>query len=312
MNKIANIINEIEQSGKINYDNIFTDLSLNDLDTLSIIVYCYKNNINVVSETFDINYEEMRDSYYSDAEIVDYFENYLESEEDYKDDILNIFSKIVIEEAIKNTRINFSMLDVKQEGLIAMIKFKNEFYEKLSQNYDIDAMKYILRYFVRKSMLSFQKKELSDIQEKEYVYLLYIKIKSEINNGEKLESVLNRIGITEEYYNELKEIFGEVEFDLSHDDIVYETERVKRKFEIAMSTNKINYVEENALSVYLGLEGHKHSVKEMSLENEIKKENIDKLIKNAIFKLSLVFSYQILDDLERLHSEMEEIDDKLR
>ena len=285
MNKIASIIKDIELSGKVNYDEIFKDLSLNDLDILSLIVYCYKNNINIVEEKFDINYEEMHDSYYSDAEIVDYFDNYLESEEDYGDDVLNSYSKIVLEEAIKNTKINFSMLDIKQEGLFAMVKFRNEFYEKLSQNYDEEALKYILRY--------------------------YVKIQSELNEGEKLGDILNRIGITEDYYNELKEMFGDVKFELSYDDIIFEMERVKKKFDIAMNTNKINYVEENALSIYLGLEGHKHTTQEISEENDLRTKNVDKLIKNAIFKLSLVFNIQILDELERLYSEMEELDAKL-
>ncbi len=311
MNKIASIIKDIELSGKVNYDEIFKDLSLNDLDVLSLIVYCYKNNINIVEEKFDINYEEMHDSYYSDAEIVDYFDNYLESEEDYGDDVLNSYSKIVLEEAIKNTKINFSMLDIKQEGLFAMVKFRNEFYEKLSQNYDEEVLKYILRYYVKKAMVSYQKKELSDIEEKEYVYLLYVKIQSELNEGEKLVDILNRIGITEDYYNELKEMFGDVKFELSYDDIIFEMERVKKKFDIAMNTNKINYVEENALSIYLGLEGHKHTAQEISEENDLRTKNVDKLIKNAIFKLSLVFNIQILDELERLYSEMEELDAKL-
>ena len=128
MNKIASII-------KVNYDEIFKDLSLNDLDVLSLIVYCYKNNINIVEEKFDINYEEMHDSYYSDAEIVDYFDNYLESEEDYGDDVLNSYSKIVLEEAIKNTKINFSMLDIKQEGLFLK---KNYLKIKMKKRLTID------------------------------------------------------------------------------------------------------------------------------------------------------------------------------
>lgn len=70
MNKIASIIKDIELGGKVNYDNIFKDLSLNDLDVLSLIVYCYKNNINIVEEKFDINYEEMHDSYYRDRKSV--------------------------------------------------------------------------------------------------------------------------------------------------------------------------------------------------------------------------------------------------
>ena len=160
-------------------------------------------------------------------------------------------------------------------------------------------------------MVSYQKKELSDIEEKEYVYLLYVKIQSELNEGEKLGDILNRIGITEDYYNELKEMFGDVKFELSYDDIIFEMERVKKKFDIAMNTNKINYVEENALSIYLGLEGHKHTTQEISEENDLRTKNVDKLIKNAIFKLSLVFNIQILDELERLYSEMEELDAKL-
>lgn len=74
--------------------------------------------------------------------------------------MLNDFSKIVFSEAIKNTRINFSINDVNQEGLIAMLKFKNEYYEKLSEKYSKEDIKYIFKNFIKRAMLIYQKKKL--------------------------------------------------------------------------------------------------------------------------------------------------------
>ena len=82
-------------------------------------------------------------------------------------------------------------------------------------------------------------------------------------------------------------------------------ERVKRKYNIALTTSKINYLEENALIKYLGLE--KSNLK----EEKVSEENLNNLIKKAIFKISLIFDMSILNDLERINYEMEAIDAKL-
>lgn len=289
MNNIARILKNIEEEKKVDYNNIFSENRLSDVDALAIIVFCLKNKIDDVSETLDINFENINEQYFSDSEVVDYFTNYLEMDEDYGDEVLNKFSKIVLLESIKNTKINFSVLDIKQEGLLSMLKFKNDYYEKLSQNYNKEELEYIFRYFIKKSILSYQKNELDSVLQQEYLSLLYIKINSELNSGDDLENILNRIGITKEYYEEMKKIYGSSEEELSYQEIVDEMDRIKRKYEIAMKVNKINYLEESSLISYLGLEG----------TSEVKKtEDIISFIKNTIFKLSLIYSIEILDDLE--------------
>ena len=298
-NNVIKIIEEVEKIKKLNFAEIAVNKILTDIDILSIIVYCYKNNIDIIDESYDINYEELP------TEVMDYLENFDIENEDYGDDVLNSLSKIALIESIKNTRINFSFLDIKQEAMLSLIRFKNNFYEKLSQSYTLESIEYIFSYFVKRDILKYQKKELESSEEKEYIYLLYIKIQSELNDGEKLEEILNRVGITNEYYIELQNMFGMKNFTLTYDEVVEEMEKVKRKYNIALTTSKINYLEENALIKYLGLE------KSNLEEEKVSKENLNNLIKKAIFKMSLIFDITILNDLERINYEMEAIDAKL-
>ena len=304
-NNVIKIIEEVEKIKKLNFAEIAVNKILSDIDILSIIVYCHKNNIDIIDESYDINYEDLPTEFCSDSEVMDYLENFDIENEDYGDEILNSFSKIALIESIKNTRLNFSFLDIKQEAMLSLIRFKNNFYEKLSQSYNLESLEYIFSYFVKRDILKYQKKELESSEEKEYIYLLYIKIQSELNEGEKLEEILNRVGITNEYYIELQNVFGIKNFDLTYDEIVEEMEKVKRKYNIALTTSKINYLEENALIKYLGLE-------KSSLEEEkVSEKNLNNLIKKAIFKISLIFDMTILNDLERINYEMEAIDAKL-
>ena len=304
-NNVIKIIEEVEKIKKLNFAEIAVNKILTDIDILSIIVYCYKNNIDIIDESYDINYEELPTEFLSDSEVMDYLENFDIENEDYGDDVLNSLSKIALIESIKNTRINFSFLDIKQEAMLSLIRFKNNFYEKLSQSYTLESIEYIFSYFVKRDILKYQKKGLESSEEKEYIYLLYIKIQSELNDGEKLEEILNRVGITNEYYIELQNMFGMKNFTLTYDEVVEEMEKVKRKYNIALTTSKINYLEENALIKYLGLE------KSDLEEEKVSKENLNNLIKKAIFKMSLIFDITILNDLERINYEMEAIDAKL-
>ena len=304
-NNVIKIIEDIEKTKKLNFSEIAVNKTLTDLDILSIIVYCHKNNIDMIDESYDINYEELPTEFFSDSEVMDYLEHFDLENEDYGDEVLNFFSKIALIESIKNTRVNFSFLDIKQEAMLSLVKFKNDFYDKLSQTYSLQSLEYILSYFIKRDILKYQKKELESNEEKDYIYLLYIKIQSELNEGEKLEDILNRVGITNEYYLELQNIFGIKEFSLNYDEVLEEMERVKRKYNIALTTSKINYLEENALIKYLGLE--KADLK----EEKVSEENLNNLIKKAIFKISLIFDMSILNDLERINYEMEAIDAKL-
>ena len=304
-NNVIKIIEDIEKTKKLNFSEIAVNKTLTDLDILSIIVYCHKNNIDMIDESYDINYEELPTEFFSDSEVMDYLEHFDLENEDYGDEVLNSFSKIALIESIKNTRVNFSFLDIKQEAMLSLVKFKNDFYDKLSQTYSLQSLEYILSYFIKRDILKYQKKELESNEEKDYIYLLYIKIQSELNEGEKLEDILNRVGITNEYYLELQNIFGIKEFSLNYDEVLEKMERVKRKYNIALTTSKINYLEENALIKYLGLE--KSDLK----EEKVSEENLNNLIKKAIFKISLIFDISILNDLERINYEMEAIDAKL-
>jgi hypothetical protein len=304
-NNVIKIIEDIEKTKKLNFSEIAINKTLTDLDILSIIVYCHKNNIDMIDESYDINYEELPTEFFSDSEVMDYLEHFDLENEDYGDEVLNSFSKIALIESIKNTRVNFSFLDIKQEAMLSLVKFKNDFYDKLSQTYSLQSLEYILSYFIKRDILKYQKKELESNEEKDYIYILYIKIQSELNEGEKLEDILNRVGITNEYYLELQNIFGIKEFSLNYDEVLEEMERVKRKYNIALTTSKINYLEENALIKYLGLE--KSDLK----EEKVSEENLNNLIKKAIFKISLIFDISILNDLERINYEMEAIDAKL-
>ena len=304
-NNVIKIIEDIEKTKKLNFSEIAVNKTLTDLDILGIIVYCHKNNIDMIDESYDINYEELPTEFFSDSEVMDYLEHFDLENEDYGDEVLNSFSKIALIESIKNTRVNFSFLDIKQEAMLSLVKFKNDFYDKLSQTYSLQSLEYILSYFIKRDILKYQKKELESNEEKDYIYLLYIKIQSELNEGEKLEDILNRVGITNEYYLELQNIFGIKEFSLTYDEVLEEMERVKRKYNIALTTSKINYLEENALIKYLGLE--KSDLK----EEKVSEENLNNLIKKAIFKISLIFDMSILNDLERINYEMEAIDAKL-
>ena len=166
-NNVIKIIEEVEKIKKLNFAEIAVNKILTDIDILSIIVYCYKNNIDIIDESYDINYEELPTEFFSDSEVMDYLENFDIENEDYGDDVLNSLSKIALIESIKNTRINFSFLDIKQEAMLSLIRFKNNFYEKLSQSYTLESIEYIFSYFVKREILKYQKKELESSEEEE-------------------------------------------------------------------------------------------------------------------------------------------------
>ncbi|NYV27527.1 hypothetical protein HP397_01620 [Streptobacillus felis] len=309
--KLAKIIADIEKNNKVDYNTLFIRKDLTDLDVLGTVVYCLKNNIDDVKESYDLNYSEIENSYFNDGEVEDFLKNYNENEDDYQDDVLNEFVKIAIHESIKNTKINFSFSDIKQEALLAVIKFKNEFYEKLSKSYDLEFVKNIVRLYIRRYIISYQYTELSNYSEQEYLSLLYIKISSELSEGEKLEDILNRIGISKEYYENLVNVYENKEFSLTYDEIKEETERIKRKYEIALNTNRLTFLEETILSMYLGVDGTKLSVQEIAKKNNTDKKSIQEIINTSIFKLSLIYNFDVLNDLERIYSDLEGINDKL-
>lgn len=309
--KLAKIIADIEKNNKVDYNTLFIRKDLTDLDVLGTVVYCLKNNIDDVTESYDLNYSEIENSYFNDGEVEDFLKNYNENEDDYQDDVLNEFVKIAIHESIKNTKINFSFSDIKQEALLAVIKFKNEFYEKLSKSYDLEFVKNIVRLYIRRYIISYQYTELSNYSEQEYLSLLYIKISCELSEGEKLEDILNRIGISKEYYENLVNVYENKEFSLTYDEIKEETERIKRKYEIALNTNRLTFLEETILSMYLGVDGTKLSVQEIAKKNNTDKKSIQEIINTSIFKLSLIYNFDVLNDLERIYSDLEGINDKL-
>ena len=55
-NNVIKIIEEVEKIKKLNFAEIAVNKILTDIDILSIIVYCYKNNIDIIDESYDINY----------------------------------------------------------------------------------------------------------------------------------------------------------------------------------------------------------------------------------------------------------------
>lgn len=296
MLNLAKIIKELENKENINYDEIFLNTVLNDLDTIGLIVYCMQNKLSDVSETLDINLNELSQEYYSDSEVLNYFENYVQ--EDFEDELLNKYSKIALSESIKNTKFSFSVLDVKQEALISMFKFKNDYYNKLSNKYSKEELEYILKYFIKKDILVYQKKEMEKMSEKEYIRLLYIKINSELNQGDNLEDILSRLGISKNYFEELEKIFGSIDEIYSYEEILDETNRLKRKYELSMKINKLNYLEEKSLISYLGLEGDKPSKLDKDFKN---------FIKNILLKISYVYPVELLDDLEYSYTEGENL-----
>lgn len=301
--EMLKIIKEIEENKKVNYNEVFLNLALQDIDILAIITYCLNNKVDEVLQTYDIDYNDFPNYFYSDYDVVEQIENLNEQNYDYDDEMLNDFSKIVFSEAIKNTRINFSINDVNQEGLIAMLKFKNEYYEKLSEKYSKEDIKYIFKNFIKRAMLIYQKKEIENLRNQEYLHLLYIKIKSELNQEGDLETILKRINIDLDFYNKLTNMFEQEDYDLTYDEILEQMDRVNNKYSISLNTNKLSYIEEMILNDYLGLENEKLSLKEISKNKNIKEDVLEEFIKNGIYKVSLVYNKEILDKLNELLKE---------
>lgn len=178
-----------------------------------------------------------------------------------------------------------------------MIKFKNKFYEKLKIKYENEEMKYIFKNFIKREMLIFQKKEMDNIKEQEYLHLLYIKIKSELNEGLILEDILKKIGIDNEFYEKLDNMFSYDEYNLTYEEILENMNKINKKYEIALNTNKLSYIEELILNEYLGLEKEKLTLDEISKNNKIEKNILKEYINNSIYKISLVYNKDILENL---------------
>lgn len=285
MDKIIDVINNIKNKESVKFEDVFLKKELSDLEIISLIAYCIKENINFVEKSFDMDILNL-DNYISHSDVIEYFENI--ENEDYGDEILNKYRVIAIEEAIKNTKINFSFIDIRNEAIYSMYRFRNEFYEKLLKKYSNFELEYILRNFIKTNVLKYQKFEIDKMKEQELIYLLYIKIESELEKGKKLNCILETLGITKEYYLNLKKVFLNLDSKLSYDEIIEETERINRKYEIAFKTHKLNHILEQIL---------------ISKVNNI--EVNEKLFKEGILKLSLIINYNELNNIEKTEDELE-------
>lgn len=95
-------------------------------------------------------------------------------------------------------------------------------------------------------------------------------------------------------------MFLENDYNLTYEEILEHMDKINKKYELALNTNKLSYIEELILNEYLGLEDEKLSLEQISEDKKIKKELLQEYIKNSIYKVSLVYNKEILEKLTDL------------
>lgn len=92
-------------------------------------------------------------------------------------------------------------------------------------------------------------------------------------------------------------MFSYDEYNLTYEEILENMNKINKKYEIALNTNKLSYIEELILNEYLGLEKEKLTLDEISKNNKIEKNILKEYINNSIYKISLVYNKDILENL---------------
>ena len=256
---------------------------MDDLQALLLSTYIVDKSIAQIREAYD-----MPQSIASISQVSEEYIKQIKNGENKKDiadeRFLNLID-IALIQVIKNIKSEFSFIELVDEANLIVAQFINQFYEKLAKKYSIEKIKEIFSIFCSIKLLQFQIKKENEEYSAKISILVYLKVRDRLAKNEELKSILEGMGIKEEYYNNLDKMYHNIEIE-DLDDVYSYTEKVIDEFERLRQTFMFNYFEETFLIKFLNINGRKNEDKEICESMKIGEKEFKDMLKSIMKKIS--------------------------
>ncbi|WP_277283491.1 hypothetical protein [Sneathia sanguinegens] len=274
---------KIEKEEKVDLNKELKTIVLDDLQALLLSTYIVDKNIAQIREAYD-----MPQSIASISQVSEEYIKQIKNGENKKDiadeRFLNLID-IALIQVIKNIKSEFSFIELVDEANLIVAQFINQFYEKLAKKYSIEKIKEIFSIFCSIKLLQFQIKKENEEYSAKISILVYLKVRDRLAKNEELKSILEGMGIKEEYYNNLDKMYHNIEIE-DLDDVYSYTEKVIDEFERLRQTFMFNYFEETFLIKFLNINGRKNENKEICESMKIGEKEFKDMLKSIMKKIS--------------------------
>ncbi|MDU4651942.1 hypothetical protein [Sneathia sanguinegens] len=274
---------KIEKEEKVDLNKELKTIVLDDLQALLLSTYIVDKSIAQIREAYD-----MPQSIASISQVSEEYIKQIKNGENKKDiadeRFLNLID-IALIQVIKNIKSEFSFIELVDEANLIVAQFINQFYEKLAKKYSIEKIKEIFSIFCSIKLLQFQIKKENEEYSAKISILVYLKVRDRLAKNEELKSILEGMGIKEEYYNNLDKMYHNIEIE-DLDDVYSYTEKVIDEFERLRQTFMFNYFEETFLIKFLNINGRKNEDKEICESMKIGEKEFKDMLKSIMKKIS--------------------------
>lgn len=274
---------KIEKEEKVDLNKELKTIVLDDLQALLLSTYIVDKSIAQIRESYD-----MPQSIASISQVSEEYIKQIKNGENKKDiadeRFLNLID-IALIQVIKNIKSEFSFIELVDEANLIVAQFINQFYEKLAKKYSIEKIKEIFSIFCSIKLLQFQIKKENEEYSAKISILVYLKVRDRLAKNEELKSILEGMGIKEEYYNNLDKMYHNIEIE-DLDDVYSYTEKVIDEFERLRQTFMFNYFEETFLIKFLNINGRKNEDKEICESMKIGEKEFKDMLKSIMKKIS--------------------------
>lgn len=274
---------KIEKEEKVDLNKELKTIVLDDLQALLLSTYIVDKSIAQIREAYD-----MPQSIASISQVSEEYIKQIKNGENKKDiadeRFLNLID-IALIQVIKNIKSEFSFIELVDEANLIVAQFINQFYEKLAKKYSIEKIKEIFSIFCSIKLLQFQIKKENEEYSAKISILVYLKVRDRLAKNEELKSILEGMGIKEEYYNNLDKMYHNIEIE-DLDDVYSYTEKVIDEFERLRQTFMFNYFEEAFLIKFLNINGRKNENKEICESMKIGEKEFKDMLKSIMKKIS--------------------------
>lgn len=274
---------KIEKEEKVDLNKELKTIVLDDLQALLLSTYIVDKNIAQIREAYDMP-QSIASISQTSEEYIKQIKNG-ENKKDIADErFLNLID-IALIQVIKNIKSEFSFIELVDEANLIVAQFINQFYEKLAKKYSIEKIKEIFSIFCSIKLLQFQIKKENEEYSAKISILVYLKVRDRLAKNEELKSILEGMGIKEEYYNNLDKMYHNIEIE-DLDDVYSYTEKVIDEFERLRQTFMFNYFEETFLIKFLNINGRKNENKEICESMKIGEKEFKDMLKSIMKKIS--------------------------
>ena len=123
----------------------------------------------------------------------------------------------------------------------------------------------------------------------ELSYVLYLKIKMEKDQGKKSEEICKQMGIELEYMEQLENLFDGHDSDevINSEELMDKANAITQAYILENIPKKLNYLDEQILILYYGVEDKVYDEKEIAKILNISLHNVNILREKALNKLSI-------------------------